>query len=472
MRKYIALFLVLLLCLTPLNALAAKETAPATPTPAPTPKPVQTSELLTSLEDPACKAALLMDAETGTVLYDFHGEDKNYPASITKIMTALLTLEAVDRGELSLDRVVTVPEGFDTDLELGGTSQNLKVGEEISVQELLFCALVASANDACNVLATAVAGDVPSFVSQMNHRAEELGLTGTHFVNAHGLHAEEHYTNARDIAVLTRLALQNENFATFVSTKNHTVPATNLSGERRFSSTNALLLPIYEGRYVYPRAIGVKTGTTNAAGKCLVSAAKKGEQTLICVLLGTEDVVDENGRRTRVVFAESKRLLEWGFDSFAQRTLLDAAVPLAEVGVTLSSDVTAVAVKPQNTVSGILPKDLDPAEFQRDITLYQDSVEAPVKAGQELGEVTVRNGDDVYATVKLVAAAAAERSELLSNLKTMKDFFAKPLVRVVLVLVGVALVLLILRFGVLGKRRSRYEGHAQGYRGSSRRNRR
>lgn len=468
MRKYIALFLALLLAVTPLSALAAKEPSPE-PTPAPTPKPVQTSELLAGLEEPACKAALLMDAETGTVLYSFHGDDKNYPASITKIMTALLTLEAVERGELTLDQAVTVPEGFDVDLELGGTSQNLKVGEALSVHDLLYCALVASANDACNALATAVAGDVPSFVSQMNHRAEELGLTGTHYVNAHGLHDEAHYTTAHDIAVLTRLALEHETFAEIVSTKSYTVPPTNLTGERRFSSTNALLLPIYDGRYVYTRAIGVKTGTTNAAGKCLASAAKKGERTLICVVLGAEDVEDESGKRTRMVFTESKRLLEWGFDTFADRTLLDASTPLAEVGVTLSTDVTAVAVKPRSAITGILPKDLEPAEFQRDVTLYADSVEAPVEAGQELGEVTVRNGDRVYGTVKLVAVAGAQRSELLSNLKAVKDFFANPLVRVGLVVLVVALVLLIVRFGVLGKRRSRYEGHAKGYRGRKRR---
>lgn len=468
MRKYIALFLALLLAVSPLSVLAAPAPSPD-PTPAPTPKPVQTSELLAGLEEPACKAALLMDAETGTVLYDFHGGDQNYPASITKIMTALLTLEAVERGELTLDRAVTVPEGFDRDLELGGTSQNLKVGETLSVHDLLYCALVASANDACNVLATAVAGDVPSFVSQMNHRAEELGLTGTHYVNAHGLHDEAHYTTAHDIATLTRVALENETFAELVSTRSYTVPPTNLTGERRFSSTNALLLPIYDGKYVYTPAIGVKTGTTNAAGKCLASAAKKGERTLICVVLGTEDLVDENGKRTRVVFTESKRLLEWGFDTFADRTLLDASTPLAEVGVTLSADVTAVAVKPQSAISAILPKDLEPAEFQRDVTLYADSVEAPVEAGQELGEVTVRNGDDVYGTVKLVAVAGAQRSEMLSNVKATRDFFAKPLVRVALAALGVAVVLLIIRFGVLGKRRSRYEGHAKGYRGRSRR---
>lgn len=470
MRKYIALCLALVLCLTPLNALAAKEPDPAPA--APTPKPVQESALLKELEEPACKAAVLMDAETGTVLYDFHGEDKNYPASITKVITALLALEAVERGELSLEQVVTVPEGFDTDLEIGGTSQNLKVGEEMSVLELLYCTLVASANDACNVLAAAAAGDVPSFVSRMNHRADELGLTGTHFVNAHGLHAEEHYTTARDIAVLTCLALENDTFAELVATRSHTVPATNLSKERRFTSTNALIAPLYESRYVYPRAIGVKTGTTNAAGKCLVSAAKKNERVLVCVVLGAEDVMDEKGVRTRWVFAESKRLLEWGFDAFSSRTLLDGSTPVREVPVTLSADVTAVAVKPQVPLTAILPKDLEPAEFQRDIRLYADSVEAPVEVGQELGEITVRNGDTVYGTVKLVAAAGAERSELLSNMKALRDFFANPMVRIVLVLLGVVLVLLIVRFGVLGKRRTRYEGHARGYRGRSRRNRR
>lgn len=470
MRKYIALCLAFVLCLTPLNALAAKEPDPAPA--APTPKPVQESALLKELEEPACKAAVLMDAETGTLLYDFHGGDKNYPASITKVMTALLTLEAVERGELSLEQVVTVPEGFDTDLEIGGTSQNLKVGEEMSVLELLYCALVASANDACNVLAAAVAGDVPSFVSRMNHRADELGLTGTHFVNAHGLHAEEHYTTARDIAVLTCLALENDTFAELVATRSHTVPATNLSKERRFTSTNALIAPLYESRYVYPRAIGVKTGTTNAAGKCLVSAAKKNERVLVCVVLGAEDVMDEKGVRTRWVFVESKRLLEWGFDAFSSRTLLDGSTPVREVPVTLSADVTAVAVKPQVPLTAILPKDLEPAEFQRDIRLYADSVEAPVEVGQELGEITVRNGDTVYGTVKLVAAAGAERSELLSNMKALRDFFANPMVRIALVLLGVVLVLLIVRFGVLGKRRTRYEGHARGYRGRSRRNRR
>ena len=466
MKKYLALCLALLLCLIPLTALA--ETAPPsgdpTPTPAPTPKPVQQSELLAGLEEPACKAAVLMDAETGTVLYDFHGDDQNYPASITKVMTALLTLEAVERGELSLEQVVTVEEGFDTDLSPDGTSQNLKVGEEISVEQLLYCALVASANDACNVLAMATAGDVPSFISRMNHRVEELGLIGTQFVNAHGLHDDDHYTTAHDIAALTRVALENETFAAIVSSKSHTVPATNLSKERRFTSTNALIAPIYEGRYTYSRAIGVKTGSTSKAGKCLVSAAKQDERVLICVVLGAEDVTDEKGVMTRKVFSESKRLLEWGLETFATRTLLSASTPIREVEVTLSTDVTAVAVKPQTALEAILPKDLVPEEFQWDVKLYAESVEAPVTVGQALGEITVRNGDHVYGTVPLVAVAGAERSELLSNVKATRDFFSLPLVKVGLVALGLVLLFLILRFGVLGGRSK------SGYRGRSRSN--
>ena len=199
MKKYAAALLALLLCLTPLSAWAAKEPS-AEPTVQPTPKPVQVSEMVDSLEAPVCKAAVLMDAETGSVLYDLRGEEKNYPASITKIMTALMTLEAVERGELSMEQVITVQQGFDADLDPNGTAQTLKVGEELTVRELLYCTLVASANDACNVLATAVAGDVPSFVSQMNRRAAELGLSGTHYINAHGLHDEAHYTTARRVS--------------------------------------------------------------------------------------------------------------------------------------------------------------------------------------------------------------------------------------------------------------------------------
>lgn len=463
MKKCLAL--ILAFCLA-LSGLALAEPAPGAsrePQPSPTPKPVQTSHVVSDAPEPKCKAALLMDAGTGEVLYSYNGDEHNYPASITKVMTALLTLEAVERGELGLEDKIVASDTFGYDLEVYGSTQNIQTGEELSVLELLYCALVSSANEACNILAEAVAGDVPTFVEKMNERAKELGMENTHFANAHGLHNANHYTSAHDIGLMVREALKNDTFATIVSSRSHEVPPTNLSDRRRLSSTNALINPLYEGRYIYPRAIGVKTGSTNAAGQCLASAAVSGGETLICVVLGAENVTDDEGVLTRNAFAESKRLLQWGFENFSRKTLIDAKVPVKEIPVELSADTTAVALKPQQTLEAFLPNDLKPEDFQRDITLYAESVEAPVEVGQELGELTIRNGDTAYGTVKLVAAASAQRSTLLWRLKQAGDFFGNFWVRLALVALAVLILFCIIRFGVLKPRRR------GGYRGKKRR---
>lgn len=467
MKKYLALFLALLLVFSALPApagLAApalESSAEASPAPEPTPKPEVKSELLAALEPARCKAAILMDAPTGEVLYELNADEHNYPASITKVMTALLTLEAVDRGELALEGMVTASATFGYDLEAGGTTQNIKEGEQMSVLDLLYCALMPSANEACNILAEAVSGSIPAFIDLMNQRASELGMTQTHYANAHGLHNANHYTTARDIALLIQEALKHDTFITIVSSRSHVVPETNLHAQRKLTSTNALINPLYNGAYTYPKAIGVKTGSTSAAGKCLASAAVSGGETLICVILGAEEVKNEDGTTDRYQFSESKRLLQWGFDSFSKKALIDPQRPVKEITVELSADTTAVALKPQGPLEMVLPNDLDPADFQQDITLYQDSVEAPVEAGQILGELTVRNGSRTYGTVKLVAAASAERSELLWRLKQLRDFFSQTWVKVGLVALGVLIVVCILRFGVFKPRR--------GYHGQTRR---
>lgn len=464
MKKYFALFLAVLLLFSALSVQAApagpgeaQESAQPTPTPAPTPKPEVESELLVQMEPAACKAALLMDAQSGEVLYALNEDEHNYPASITKVMTALLTLEAVDRGELTLETPITASSTFGYDLESGGTTQNIQAGETMTVLDLLYCVLVPSANEACNILAEAIAGDVPSFVDAMNERAQELGMENTHFANAHGLHNANHYTSAYDVALMTREALKNDTFITIVSSRSHVVPETNLHKERKLSSTNALINPIYGGGYTYPKAIGVKTGSTSAAGKCLVSAAVNRGETLICVVLGAEELKDESGTITdRQQFSESRRLLKWGFDTFQRKSLYDEKRPVREVAVELSADTTAVALKPQEPMEAMLPTDLDPADFQQDVTVYQDPVEAPVEAGQILGEMTVRNGDTTYATVKLVAAASAQRSDFLWTLRQAENFFSQLWVRVALVALVVLIVVLILRFGVFKPRKGYY----------------
>ena len=212
--------------------------------------------------------AVLMDANYGEILYEKAAREKAYPASITKVMTALLVSEAIDRGELSQDQMITVSSTSQFDLSADGSTANLKPGEVISVKDLMYCLLLPSANEAANILAEAVCGDVASFIELMNQRARELGCTGTHFANTHGLHDDDHYTTAYDICLFTREALKHDLIREVVGTSVYTVPATNLSEPREFYNTNALLSNWHYMGYVYDKAIGVKTGTTPEAGRC------------------------------------------------------------------------------------------------------------------------------------------------------------------------------------------------------------
>ena len=224
-KRYLALLLALLLSFS-LLLTPAVQAAPAPADgaedvqPSAEPKPEVKSQILAQLEPPLCKSAILMDGQSGEVLYAYQAPDAeqhSYPASITKVMTALLVLEAVDRGELSLEQMITASDTFGYDLETGGTTQNIQPGEQMSVLDLLYCLLLPSANEAANILAETVGGSIPDFVARMNERAAQLGMTETNFANAHGLHNASHYTTAYDLALLVQEALKHDTFVTIVS---------------------------------------------------------------------------------------------------------------------------------------------------------------------------------------------------------------------------------------------------------------
>ena len=211
------------------------------------------------------KAALLMDYESGRMLYGLNERDTEYPASITKVMTALLTLEAVDQGVLTLDQQVAAPS-LVNDMDPTGSSADIKEGEVLTVEQLLYCMLVISANETCNILGEAVSGTVDAFVAKMNQRAQELGCKNTHFANTTGLTQSGHYSSAWDIYLITREAMKHDVFMTIVNTKAYTVPATNMTDkERELHSTNALISNWRMTGYLYSGAQGIKTGTTDAA---------------------------------------------------------------------------------------------------------------------------------------------------------------------------------------------------------------
>ena len=217
------------------------------------------------------KCALLMDETAGRMLYGHNEKEKAYPASITKVMTALLTLEAVDRGDLSLSQPITASHLAVTSIDEDSSTAGIEAGEVLTVEQLLNCLLIVSANEAANVLAEAVSGSIADFVALMNQRAGELGCEGTHFANTNGLHDPQHYTTAWDIYLIAREAMKHDLFMTICGSKSYDVPATNMSDVRELHSTNALISNWRTLGYIYDYADGLKTGYTDEAGRCLLA---------------------------------------------------------------------------------------------------------------------------------------------------------------------------------------------------------
>ena len=390
-------------------------------------------------------AAILVDVDHGQVLYAQNPHQHMYPASITKVMTTLLTLEAVDKGQLSLDQVLTASANLHAGIGEGASNADIKEGEQLRVIDLLYCAMLPSANEACNVLAEAVSGSVAAFVELMNRRAAELGMEDTHFANSHGYHDNDHYTSAYDIALMCREAMGHELFRTMAAAASYTLPATNEHDQRVVRSTNALISNWSITGYLYQYATGVKTGSTNEARYCLASSAQKNGRQLISVVLGAENPT-VNDQRQRLQFSESARLLDWGFDNFTYQELLnDTRLDIAEVEVTLSSDANYVAVRPEGALAAVLPNDLDPAKFTYTPTLDAASIAAPVEEGQVLGSINVSYEGVDYGTLPLVANAGVERSELLYRVDQIKSFLDQTWVKVAGAVLAVLVVALLLR---------------------------
>ena len=321
--------------------------------------------------------------------------------------------------------------------------------------DLLYCDLLPSGNEACNILSEAVAGTSAEFVARMNAKARELGMADTHFMNPHGLHDPEHYTTAYDIYLMASAAMDNETFRTIVRTPSYTLPATNLQPERTIYSSNGLLSSFYAIGYTYGKAIGIKTGNTGEAGRCLASAAvDELGRTFYCVVLGTEDTVDENGRHFWS-FSETKRLLEWAFQNFHRITLLDQDTEnvMREVKVTLSDEADYVLAQPTGRIEATMPSDYDPKKAELDFDLPEEPIEAPVAAGQKLGTVTLRYDGVEYGTLDMVAGSSVERSEFLYTVQQIKYYWSLWWVKALLAAGVVLLAVLVFLLAVVLPRR-------------------
>ena len=332
------------------------------------------------------KSAVLMDVATGTVLFGKNAHEALAPASVTKIMTMLLIMEAIDSGSLGYDDMVTASEAA---AAKGGSQVYLKVGEQMSVSEMLKSISVSSANDCACALAEHIAGSESAFVSMMNERALELGMTDTHFVNCTGLDdgpdAGEHLTTAYDIALMSRELLKHEKIKEYTTIWMDTVR----NGQFGLANTNKLVR-FYDG------TTGLKTGYTSAAGYCLSASAERNGMELIAVVLHC----DTSPHR----FESAKAMLNYGFSNYAlAHPPADADIPAVPVVLGRAETVTPEAHETQPV---LIDKALaSQVEFSVEVA---ESVTAPVEKGQQLGTITMRANGKTLAEIPLVAPEAVE----------------------------------------------------------------
>ncbi len=370
-----------------------------------------------ALEPPAVTSgsAMVVDRSTGEVLYELNADAKIYPASTTKIMTILLAVEAIEEGRASIADEVTASANITFDLVADGSTAGIMVGETMTLESLLYAAMLSSANEACNIIAEHIGGSISQFVEMMNQRALQLGCTGTNFTNTHGLPDDNHYSTARDFAKIGLEAANHDLLMQLCSTPSYTIPATNLSGERELHNSNALLSAdgIYGPNYIYQYANGIKTGHTTAAGYCLVSTAEKdGIQLLAAVFGGSQTWTDVGAEYSN--FQDSINMYEWVFSNFSYREVLRSADSLTSIPVEMGSNADSVSVRPESSITVLLPNDSDFSEFRLELKYDHEekgeSLVAPISAGQVLGTVTLTKDGVTYGTVNLVAASGIDLS--------------------------------------------------------------
>ncbi|MBE3584904.1 MAG: D-alanyl-D-alanine carboxypeptidase [Thermoanaerobacter sp.] len=362
MRRW---WLIFFCCLMLLLAEEARAASPALP-----PTPQVTG-----------KAAVLMDARNGQILYEKNADQPMYPASTTKILTAIIALE-----RSRLDEVVTVSRKATL---VEGSAIGLQEGERVTMEDLLYALLLASANDAAVAIAENVAGSVPAFATLMNEKARSIGAKESNFRNPNGLPDPQHYTTAHDLALIARYAMQNPTFRTIVSTRLkqiHRPDADRSKGPPQEHLWNHnRLLSSYEG------AIGIKTGYTVEAGQCLIAAARRGNRELIAVIMKSQGAA---------VYSDARSLLDYGFSAFTPVKMVDRGEKISSYSVTGGAE--KVEVVAGNSLFVNLPAGREPS-VERQVVMHRD-LKAPITRGQELGELVITGEGKELGRVELVAA--------------------------------------------------------------------
>ena len=397
-------------------------------------------------EEISGEAAILMENETGKILYEKNAYKKMYPASTTKVMTALLALEKLD-----LDKKIAVPPDFP---QVDGSSMYLLPGEEFTVNDLIRALLIHSSNDVAVLLAMEISGSVEEFAKLMNERAVEIGCTGTHYSNPHGLHDDNHYTTVYDMALISREAMKNENFRKIVAEPILILEPTDKTPEKRiYNNTNRFLWSnepiVYKNQYIpikYDAVDGIKTGFTLEAQKCLASTGIKNGIRMIAVVYKTTEYD---------VFRDSRRLLDYGFDNFKVVKVLSAMEQLGKETIKHSVQKDLKYAVTQD-ISYITPIDTEVAYDQK---IELDELKLPIEKGQKVGKATITIGDDTkeYELVALDDVESVFTFKHLKELITSKEtnHIKRNILIGIIVFIILIIILRIVRANIKRKKRKK-----------------
>lgn len=382
----------------------------------------------TNMPEISSGAAILIENSTSETLFKKNSNEHLEPASITKILTAILTIE-----NTNLNDIVTVPEAAVSSIPPGYSVAALLPNEQLTVEQLLKVLMVHSANDAANVLAFHIDGSIENFASRMNAKMDELGLKDSHFTNPSGMHDVNHYSSAHDIAFLMQYCVKNPTFRKYSGLKSCKIPATNLSGERNFTNTNSMLIETgSNNQYYYPYITCTKTGFTSQAKYCLVSYASKDNMDCICVVLAAET--------SELRFADTKNLFEYGFSNFSFKDIAVKGDVITQVTVSNGTEDTKnLDLVLADNLRVLTNNNLSADSISPQI-LLDNIPSAPIALNKVLGTATYVINDKSY-SVDLIASHNVEVS-------TSRTYFIQ-----IALLVLVVVILFILLFWNKGKKK-------------------
>lgn len=371
-----------------------------------------------------CPSCILIEANTGKILYEKNSNDVRFPASTTKIMTAILTVE-----NCNLDDVATVSHNAVYSIPYDYTHASLKEGEELTIEQLLYALMIPSANDAAIVLAEHISGSVEEFAKLMNKRAEELGCKNTHFVNPNGIHSKDHTSTSYDLALMGKFAMQNSIIRKIVATTQFTLPATNKYSktDRTFNNSNDLLNAY--SRYYYEGTTGVKTGYTGEAGNCIIASAKKNNLEVILVVLGGESTNTGLSQR----YLDCKTLFDYAFKNYSIKTLNEKNAVLKQITVCGATEETQnLNVLIKDKIEIFAENSVDLSSLEPEITL-DENLRAPISANSAIGKITYNYDGQTYS------------SDLIAETQVLSSDFLPLLFRVLLIFVVLYLLFLLLK---------------------------